>query len=95
MATFVIICRDKPGGLELRTATREAHLAYLGRDGTSASVIRAGPILDDAGSPIGSILTVEAPGLKEVESFAAADPYAEAELFASVEILLWRQAVGV
>ena len=29
MPLFAVICRDKPGRLEARLATREAHLAWL------------------------------------------------------------------
>ena len=92
MATFVLICRDKPGGLELRLATRDTHLAYL--DSAALDALRAGPILDEAGSPIGSILIVEAPDLAAAQAFSDADPYAKAGLFDHVEILPWRQTIG-
>nr|QQZ50476.1 hypothetical protein JKL49_02335 [Phenylobacterium glaciei] len=52
MALFVMICLDKPGSLDLRMATRPAHLAYAG---TFASVVKlGGPILDDKGDMAGS-----------------------------------------
>lgn len=92
MATFILICRDKPRALDLRTATRKAHLAWVGEN--LAKVLRAGPLLDDAGGMIGSLFVLEVESRAEVEAFTAADPYARAGLFESVEILNWRQTVG-
>ena len=40
------------------------------------------------------MLVVEADDITAVRAFAAADPYALAGLFASVEIRPWRLAVG-
>jgi uncharacterized protein YciI len=88
---FVLICRDKPGHLEVRKANRDAHLAYLAETG----IVRlAGPLLDDAGGMIGSMLAIEAADRAAAEAFAAADPYAKAGLFASVEIMAWKKVVG-
>jgi uncharacterized protein YciI len=88
---FVLICRDKPGHLEVRKANRDAHLAYLAETG----IVRlAGPLLDDAGAMVGSMLAVEAADRAAAEAFAAADPYARAGLFASVEIMAWRKVIG-
>lgn len=92
MATFILICRDKPDALHVRMATREAHLAWVGEN--MAQVVRAGPLLDDAGGMAGSLFILEADSRAEVEAFTAADPYAKAGLFESVEILSWRQTVG-
>jgi uncharacterized protein YciI len=88
---FVLICRDEPGALETRKANRDAHLAYLAETG----VVRlAGPLLDDDGAMVGSLLAVEVADRAAAEAFAAADPYARAGLFASVEIMGWRRVVG-
>ena len=71
---FVIICTDKPASLELRVATRPAHLAYLEK----VAVKGAGPFIDDAGNPNGSLVIIEAKDLAEARAIAAADPYAQA-----------------
>ncbi len=88
---FVLICRDRPGALEVRKANREAHLAYLAETGIARL---AGPLLDDAGAMIGSLLAVDAADRAAAEAFAAGDPYAKAGLFESVEILAWRKVIG-
>nr|WP_295110547.1 YciI family protein [uncultured Caulobacter sp.] len=91
MALFIVYCKDKPGALELRMATRPTHLDYL----NGAGVVKAaGPLLDDAGSPIGSMLIVEAQDRAAVQTFVDNDPYTLAGLFESVSIDGWRVGVG-
>ncbi len=81
---FAIVCTDRPGGLDLRLATRPAHIAYLT---TYASrVVQGGPMLDRDGRPCGSLLLVEVEDLAAAEGFAASDPYAKAGLFESTVI---------
>lgn len=83
---FALICRDKPGHLQLRLDTRPRHVAYLdGLNGRGALKF-AGPFLDDAGNPCGSLVVVEAADRAGAEAMAAADPYALAGLFEDVEI---------
>ncbi|RUU59532.1 hypothetical protein EOC99_22690, partial [Mesorhizobium sp. M7A.T.Ca.TU.009.01.1.1] len=49
----------------------------------------AGPFLDAEGKPNGSLVVVEASDLAGAQALSAADPYAKAELFESVEIRPW------
>jgi uncharacterized protein YciI len=92
MATFALICIDKPGALALRMANRADHLAYVG---AQRDVVRlAGPFLDAAGEMAGSMLILEAPDLAAVQAFSDADPYVKAGLFERVEIRPWRVGIG-
>ena len=91
MALFILSCHDKPGALAVRMAARSAHLAYVAQTGR---VRLGGPYLNATGEPIGSMLVVEADDLAGAEAFAAADPYAQAGLFAEVTITPWRVTVG-
>lgn len=88
---FLLICRDRPGALEVRKANRDAHLAYAREAGVVAI---AGPMLDDEGGMIGSLLALDVGSRSEAEAFAAADPYATAGLFESVEIVGWKRVIG-
>jgi uncharacterized protein YciI len=88
---FAIHCIDKPLQQELRAATRPVHLAYL--ESAIDQVVIAGPLLDDEGSPIGSMLLMEFPDRKSAVAFAAEDPYAKVGLFASVAVTAWRQVL--
>jgi uncharacterized protein YciI len=88
---FALICTDKPGSVELRMKMRPDHLAFL--DSLGAAVKGAGPFTDDAGSPTGSLILVEAENRSAVETLAAGDPYAKAGLFSSVEIRPWKWVI--
>jgi uncharacterized protein YciI len=91
---FIATCIDKPDSLAKRTGRRPAHLVFLSSLG--AKVRAAGALLDPAGqNPIGSLLILETLDETEVRAILAADPYAEAGLFASVDLRPWRQALGV
>lgn len=74
---------------QLRAAVRPQHLAYL--EAALPHVVVAGPLLDDDGQPIGSMLLMDFPDRKAAVAFAADDPYAKAGLFASVAVTSWRQ----
>ena len=88
----LMICEDKPDSLELRTATRAAHLAYI--DTVRDQVRLAGPMLSDDGTRmLGSVFLIEVEHLDEARAFHARDPYAEAGLFGSVTIRPFRQVV--
>ena len=89
MPFYAIHAIDKPDAGALRTATRPAHLAYLA--GRRAQILVCGPLLSEAGDPIGSLLLVDVPERRDAYEFAARDPYAEAGLFASVAITSWRK----
>ncbi|MBQ1543217.1 hypothetical protein C5708_06410 [Caulobacter sp. CCUG 60055] len=92
MAAFAVICIDKENSLTLRADTRETHLAYLR---ARPEVVRlAGPFMDAAGQSVGSLLLIEVEDQAAAEAFAAADPYAQAGLFASVEVKPWRAVIG-
>lgn len=88
---FAIICRDKPGALEVRKSNREKHLDYIARTGV---VQLAGPFLDEAGSMCGSLLILNVATLGAAQDWAAGDPYARAGLFSEVTVQEWKKVVG-
>jgi uncharacterized protein YciI len=85
---FALICTDKPASLDLRLKARPDHLAFL--ESLGAGLKAAGPFTDDGGSPIGSLVVIEAPDRKAAEALAAKDPYAKAGLFAAVDVRPWK-----
>lgn len=85
----MIYAVDKRDSAELRARTREAHLAYI--DQYREAVHTAGPVLDDAGNPTGSLILMEFPDRAAAERFAEQDPYAQAGLFERVEIAPWKK----
>ncbi len=92
MPLFALTCIDEPNALDLRMATREAHLAYVGV--ADARLRLGGPFLDDNGQMAGSLMIVEAADLAGAKAFNAADPYQRAGLFESVDIREFRVTIG-
>ncbi|NNF24176.1 MAG: YciI family protein [Rhodobacteraceae bacterium] len=88
---FALTALDKPGAIETRLKTRADHLAYIERTGV---VSQAGPLLNDAGEMIGSLIVLDVPDREAADAWAAGDPYAKAGLFKSVSILAWKRVVG-
>jgi len=86
-----LICIDKPGALQTRVDTREAHLAHIASSGV---VDMAGPFLDESGAMTGSLIILSVASLDEAKAWAAADPYAKVGLFQSVAIREWKKVIG-
>jgi uncharacterized protein len=87
---FAVICTDKPNAVDLRMKTRPAHLEFL----KTIRTLAGGPFTDEAGSPTGSLLIVEAVDLADAKSKMVHDPYALAGLFQSVEIRPWKWLIN-
>lgn len=85
-----LICKDKPGHLQLRLDNRSAHLAHIEASGV---VEMAGPFLDN-GAMTGSLVVLNVDTLEQAQAWAAADPYAIAGLFESVMISEWKKVIG-
>lgn len=85
---YAVICTDRPASLDLRLATRGAHIAYLTT--YSDRVVHGGPLLDADGRPCGSLLLIDVEDRAAAEGFSASDPYARAGLFESTIIRPFR-----
>jgi len=91
MPLFAILCHDRPDAGGLRAETRPRHLEHLERIG--GALFLAGPMLDESGVPTGSIVIVDMAEIESARAFAAADPYAEAGLFAKVDVTAFRKVL--
>ena len=92
MALFVLFCVDKPNSLELRMATRQAHLAYAGQFGDAMKL--GGPLLNDAGEMAGSMIVLDVADKAAAQAFTDNDPYAQAGLFERVDVMAFRATLG-
>ncbi len=89
---FALYCVDKQNSLDLRLATRERHLAYIGN--APVKIVLAGPLLSEDGQTMrGSFFIVEADNAAAVAQFSANDPYRMAGLFERVDIHGFRQVI--
>lgn len=85
-----LICIDNPNMLQVRLDNRPAHLAHIEASGV---VEMAGPFLD-GGAMVGSLIVLSVDTMDQAQAWAAADPYAKAGLFASVDLREWKKVVG-
>lgn len=87
---YAIIASDTENSLEQRKATRPAHLARLETLKAQGRLVLAGPHpaidSDDPGQAgfSGSLVVAEFASLEEAQTWAAADPYKAAGVYAEV-----------
>lgn len=86
---FALICKDKPGHLQVRLDTRPDHVAFLNDLNARGTLKFAGPFLDGDGKPDGSLVVIEVADAAAAQAIAEADPYAGAGLFESVQVRPW------
>lgn len=86
---FALLCKDKPGHLQVRLDTRSDHVAFLDGLNAEGKLAFAGPFLGDDGKPDGSLVVIEAQDIAAARALADADPYAKAGLFEAVEVKAW------
>lgn len=91
MGLFVLIGRDGVRGPLLRKQHRDAHLANLRPLADAGRVVYAGPLLDDAGQPCGSVIVFDAESLEAARLVAASDPYVVHGVFTSYDVFGTRQ----
>lgn len=92
MAHFIFTGIDRADGLEARMAAREAHLAYV--RGQPETVVLGGPLLDEAGKMVGSILVLDLPDMAAAKAFVAEDPYTQAAVFETASLRPWNITLG-
>lgn len=89
---YAIISRDRPDSLSQRRASRPAHLERLQQLQEAGRLILAGPhpAIDtiDPGEAgfTGSLVVAEFSDLQAAETWANADPYALAGVYAEVQV---------
>jgi len=89
---YAIISEDQPGSLKLRLAARPAHLERLQSLQAEGRLLLAGPhpAIDstDPGEAgfTGSLVVAEFPSLDDAQTWADADPYVTAGVYAQVAV---------
>lgn len=95
MPYFVIYALDKAGVSDIRSLHRPAHRERLREpDSPDIWVHSGGPLEDDNGQMIGSMLIIEAPTKATVETFIDEDPYSIAGLYECVDIRHFKWGLG-
>ena len=91
---FALIGYDGPDRAERRKQVRPAHLASLEDLDAARGIVHGGPLLDDAGNPIGSLILFEAADLAAAQARAASDPYVTEGVFATYRVIETRAVFG-
>lgn len=89
MAHFLVEYREL-GNPEARDAKRPDHIAY--RKGLGPAMALAGPLLDDADKPTGSVVILEAEDHDAAQALALADPYVAHDVMALASVRRYRIA---
>ncbi|MFA5242576.1 MAG: YciI family protein [Sulfuricella sp.] len=96
---YAIQGEDAPDSLAQRLATRPAHLARLTELQQNGRLLLAGPFpAIDSNDPgpagfTGSLIVAEFPSLQEAQSWAEADPYVAAGVYARVSVKPFRKVL--
>ena len=85
---WLMTCRHRSDGDDLRQRHREAHRQHVATGGGGVAKVLIGSALtgDDGETPIGNFGVLEAPSREAARRFAETDPYAVAGLVESIEI---------
>lgn len=96
---YAIRGTDVPNSLDQRKATRPAHLARLEQLRDAGRLLLAGPFpAIDAEDPgpagfSGSLIVAEFDSLEEARTWAQADPYVAAGVYAAVDVTPFRKVL--
>ena len=89
MKTYLVTCIDKKNSLKKRLANRDLHLEYLKK--LKSRLILAGPILNKADKPKGSVLILKFQNRVELNNFLKNDPYSKVGLFETIKIEIFKR----
>ena len=87
---YILYNEDRPDGLAIREATRDAHLAYLERH-KDMLVLGGGLLSEDGKTRLGSVFIINVPNRKAAEAFSAEEPFRKAGLFQTTKITRMRR----
>lgn len=89
---YAILANDQPDAPDLRREHLEAHLAFIAEQSERIRV--AGPLLDERGEKVGSLLVIEAESLPAARAWIATDPYARAGVWRRIVVRPFRAVAG-
>jgi len=87
---YILYNEDRPDGLAIREATRDAHLAYLERHKDKV-VLGGGLLSEDGRTRLGSVFIINVPNRKAAEAFSVDEPFRKAGLFQTIKITRMRR----
>lgn len=92
MSLYALWCRDAAGSAEKRQLGLAQHLAHVEENMERIAI--AGPLKDENGATIGSMLIVDAPSAVEARKFVEGDPYNAAGVWEEIEVSAFAGVAG-
>lgn len=92
MTLFAVIALDAPSAAAKRTALLQDHLDHVERHMDRYRV--AGPLRDEGGKIIGSLLLIEAASSADARAFLDLDPYGKVGIWGDIRITAFTAAAG-
>lgn len=90
---YMIMCKDKPGKLDVRKAKLDEHRTYV--DNQPLKVVMSGPLVEDDGETMqGSLYMLEADTLDQAKNFYLNDPLYAADIWEDVTVSAFAKRVG-
>jgi uncharacterized protein len=92
----VVIARDGTDdeAKARRAAVRPEHLRQIAPRVERGEILLGGPILDEAGDMVGSVLLVEFETRGELDGWLTTDPYVTGGVWQDIEVQPFRASVG-
>lgn len=88
---YTLVLKDNPSAAEARDRHRDGHLAHF--KANKSKIALSGPLKDDDGNAIGSLIIYEASGADEALSFIKADPFYDADVWNDVTIGAFKPSI--
>ena len=89
---FAIYVLDKPGQLAQRVAFREMHRQRLRQFELENRLLLAGPLYQENGEPMGSLVVAEFESLEAARAWVEEDVYAREGVYGEADIRPFSQA---
>lgn len=89
---FAAIIKDVENSDAARAELRQPHLDHIAASVPHLSL--AGPLLDDAGKSVGSLLIVKAENAEAARQLVQQDPYYTAGIWAEIQIIEFKASAG-
>jgi uncharacterized protein len=89
---YTIITHDKAGAHAVRMEKLKEHLAHV--EATLDQIAVAGPLRNEAGEFVGSMLVIKADSAEAAQAFLAQDPYFKADIWSKIDIHAFNAAAG-
>ena len=87
MPWFALIGRDRANGLEQRKKSRPAHLEHMAKLDATGRIRYGGALLNEEGAMTGSLIILEADGLRAAKEAYASDPYVLHGVFEDYDVI--------